>query len=208
MSIVQRCILQWLPLHQGSLRDQWGSENMEEVCYSLLLSHTTQWPASYFNLSLTFFPGLQHLMVTSPSAAHKSVLSAIMRHLHFVLLSLPVSSSILIYQISANWPIEGPLIYTIPDLTMMEITEGGIEDRPLCFMESAFSQSDKAVMDKLQNYVYDHPDVWWLVRSSWSKQYHTTALAWMALLFPICGHQNWWCRPNGREILALKTLCQ
>ena len=98
-------------------------------------------------------------MVTSPSAAHKLVLSAIIRHLHFVLLSLPVSASILTYQISANWPVEGPSIYAIPDLMILEITEGGTEDRPLCFMESVFLQRDKAVMDKLQNYVYDHPDV-------------------------------------------------
>ena len=98
-------------------------------------------------------------MVTSPSAAHESVLSAIIRHLHFVLLSLPVSASILTYQISTNWPIEGPSIYTIPDLTILEITEGGTEDRPLCFMESVFLQIDKVVMDKLQNYVSDHPDV-------------------------------------------------
>ena len=41
----------------------------------------------------------------------------------------------------------------------MELTEGGIEDRLLWFMESTFSQSDKAVMEKLRDYVYDHPDV-------------------------------------------------
>ena len=98
-------------------------------------------------------------MVTSPSAAHKSVLSAIIRHLHFALLSLPVSASILTYQISANWPIEGPLTYTIPDLMILEITEGGTKDRLLCFMESKFLQSDEVVMDKLQNYIYNHPDV-------------------------------------------------
>ena len=77
----------------------------------------------------------------------------------FVLLSLPVSASILTYQISANRPIEGPLIYAIPDLTILEITEGGTEDRQLCFMESTFLQSDEVVMDKLQNYIYNRPNV-------------------------------------------------
>ena len=103
----------------------------------------------YFNLSLTFFPGLQHLMVTSPSIAHESVLNAIMKHLHSILISLPVSASILNYQIHGNQPVEGPLIHAIPDLSIMELTEGGIEDRLLWFMESVFSQSDEAVMEKL-----------------------------------------------------------
>ena len=113
----------------------------------------------YFNLSLTFFPVLQHLMVASPSAAHESVLIAIKEYLHSVFISLPVSASILKYHIHGNQPIEGPLIYAIPDLTVLELTGSSLEDRPLCFMESTFSQSDEAVMKKLRDYVCDHPDV-------------------------------------------------
>jgi len=117
-------------------------------------------PLPSLKLSLTFFPLLQRLMVViTPSAAHESVLIAIKKHLHSVFISLPVPPSILDYHLHSNLPIGGPSIYAIPDLTIMELTEGGIEDRPLWFMESAFSQSDEAVMKKLRDYVNDHPDV-------------------------------------------------
>jgi len=113
----------------------------------------------YLNLSLSFFSNLQRLMISSPTAAHESILTAIIWQLSSVLATIPLPKGILTYQTHGNRHIQGQTICGIPDLTIMMVTEGSLEDRPIWLMESAFSQSNADVMEKLHAYIEDHPDL-------------------------------------------------
>ena len=98
-------------------------------------------------------------MVSSPTAAHESILTAIFWQLSSVLATIPLPKGIITYQTHGNRHIQGQTICGVPDLTIMMVTEGGLEDRPIWLMESAFSQNDADVTEKLRAYIEDHPDI-------------------------------------------------
>ncbi|KAI6137811.1 hypothetical protein BKA82DRAFT_4265626 [Pisolithus tinctorius] len=108
---------------------------------------------------LSYFPDSARLMVSSPSAVHEAVLSAMLGNLHTILDTIPVpKTTIDCLTMSAN-TIRTPSLRGIPDLTLMICTKGGLVGRPVWVMECAFSQSDNDVMRKLRAYAQDLPDV-------------------------------------------------
>ncbi|KAI5990937.1 hypothetical protein EDD15DRAFT_2369305 [Pisolithus albus] len=97
--------------------------------------------------------------MSSPSAAHESVLGAITRSLDRVLDTIPVPVNMLGCRTAPTENIATNSIKAIPDLSVMISTKGGMFERPVWLMECAFSQSDCDVMHKLDAYVRDIPDL-------------------------------------------------
>ena len=100
-------------------------------------------------------------MVSSPTPAHESVLSVITSGLTIALGTIPVPKSILPRLGSNSW-FEEDSILGVPDLSIMMWSKGNEsthQPRALCIMECAFTQSDLNVMEKLQAYVRDLPDL-------------------------------------------------
>ena len=102
-------------------------------------------------------------MVSSPSAVHKSILNALMSGLTCIMETIPVPTNVLFFQMAPNSGYENKSICAIPDLM---ITSWSCNDeachhgsRTIWLMESMFSQSNVSVMDKLQAYVDDEPDL-------------------------------------------------
>ncbi|KAI6013293.1 hypothetical protein EDC04DRAFT_2904708 [Pisolithus marmoratus] len=108
---------------------------------------------------LTYFPNSQRLMVSSPSAAHESVLHAIMKGLDHILDTIPLSKSSVTCQMMTAHSVDTVSVEAVPDLTVMMCTKAGQAGRPIWLMECAFSQSDHNVMRKLNTYVQDIPSV-------------------------------------------------
>ena len=98
-------------------------------------------------------------MVSSPTATHESILTAIIWQLSSILTTIPLPKGIITYQTHGNRHIQGQTICGVPDLMIMMVTEGSLEDQPIWLMESAFSQNDANVMEKLHAYIEDHPDI-------------------------------------------------
>ena len=112
---------------------------------------------------LTFFPSLQCLMVSSSSAVHESILNLVMGGLSCTLENIPVPPNIMYCQVAPNSGYESKSICTIPDL-MIKLWSCDDQDhhhdsQTICLFESAFSQSNTDIMDKLQAYVDDKPDL-------------------------------------------------
>ncbi|KAI5985347.1 hypothetical protein EDD15DRAFT_2302764 [Pisolithus albus] len=108
---------------------------------------------------LTFFPGSQTLMASSPSAAHESVLGVLAEDLCGTLLSLPVPRTTLACRTQGNNYLRGDSICGIPDLCIQMHSSASLKPRPLWIMESAFTQPDGDVMRKLHAYASDKPDL-------------------------------------------------
>ena len=102
-------------------------------------------------------------MVSSPSAVHESILNSVMGVLSCTLENIPVPPNIMYCQVTPNSGYESKSIRTIPDL-MIKLWSRDDQDRhhdsqTIWLFESAFSQSDADVMDKLWAYVNDEPDL-------------------------------------------------
>ena len=102
-------------------------------------------------------------MVSSPSTVHESILNALMSGLTCIMETIPVPTNVLFFQMAPNSGYENKSICTIPDL-MIKLWSRNNEARhhglqTIWLMESAFSQSNVSVMDKLQAYVDDEPDL-------------------------------------------------
>ena len=96
-------------------------------------------------------------MVSSPSATHESVLNAIIEDLTGILAAIPIPKTLVACRTMAANIIRGDSVHTIPDLTILMCTKGGLEGQPIWLMESSFSQSDHDVMRKLESYAKDIP---------------------------------------------------
>lgn len=108
---------------------------------------------------LTFFPGSQILFVSSPSAAHDSILSILVEDLCATLVNLPVPRTTVACRTHFNNYLRGDSIYSTPDLCIQMQSSASFFSRPLWIMESAFAQPDADVMRKLHAYVSDNPDL-------------------------------------------------
>ncbi|KAI5981789.1 hypothetical protein EDC04DRAFT_2916242 [Pisolithus marmoratus] len=108
---------------------------------------------------LTFFPGSQVLMASSPSDAHESVLSVLADDLCVTLHNLPVPMKTLECRAYRNSYLNGDSIRGIPDLCIQMRSRASPMPRRLWIMECAFAQPDADVMRKLQAYVSDYPDL-------------------------------------------------
>ena len=102
-------------------------------------------------------------MVSSPSAVHESILNVLMSGLTCIMETIPVPANVLFFQMAPNSGYENKSICAIPDL-MIKLWSRNDEarrhgSRTIWLMESAFSQSDVSVMDKLQAYVDDEPNL-------------------------------------------------
>ena len=102
------------------------------------------------------------MVSSSPTPAHESVLGTIMFITGHALGTIPAPVGML-PQTRTNNCFNEDSICGIPDLAIMmwgQDGEGGNrEPRALWLMESAFSQSDRDVMQKLNAYVRDLPDL-------------------------------------------------
>jgi len=110
------------------------------------------------NLRLTFFPYFERLMVSSPMPLHKSILNAVTGCLSYVFETIPVSSKVHL-DVKCNSGVSKELIEGTPDGIIDMWSKHDEELRRLWLMESAFSQSDKDVMDKLRDYACNAPDL-------------------------------------------------
>ena len=86
-------------------------------------------------------------MVLSPSAAHESVLAAVMEGLGGILKTIPIPKSELYCQIYANSSYQSESICLIPDMTIKMLINKSQEGpcrklQNIWLMESAFSQSN------------------------------------------------------------------
>ena len=70
--------------------------------YSFLPPHYRVNNSHIFRLRLSFFPTSQQLMVASPSAAHESILVALMWRVDYVLDTIPLPESILYCRVLPN----------------------------------------------------------------------------------------------------------
>lgn len=106
---------------------------------------------------LTFFPNSQLLMVSSPSFAHESILSVVMRNLDSVLSDIPAGDTVNC-QVYANSYVKAPSVWFVPDLLVLMHSDSSMcLSRPLWLMECTFAQTDHDVMRKLHAYVDDNP---------------------------------------------------
>ncbi|KAI6027237.1 hypothetical protein EDC04DRAFT_2717797 [Pisolithus marmoratus] len=106
---------------------------------------------------LIFFLNSQLLMVSSPSLAHKSILTVIMRNLGSVLSDSPVEGTV-DCQVYANSYVKGPSVCFILDLLMCMHSDNTLcLSCPLWLMECAFTQTDCDVMHKLCAYINNNP---------------------------------------------------
>ena len=93
-------------------------------------------------------------MVLSPSAAHESILAAVMEGLGGILKTIPIPKSKLYCQIYANSSYRSKSICLIPDMTIKMLinkSQEGPHHKPrnIWLIESAFSQSNHNIMDKI-----------------------------------------------------------
>ncbi|KAI5993370.1 hypothetical protein EDC04DRAFT_2806391 [Pisolithus marmoratus] len=99
---------------------------------------------------LIFFPNFQLLMVSSPSLAHESILTVVMRNLG--------SGAHVDCQVYTNSYVKGPSVCFILDLLMRMDSDNTLYlSCPLWLMECAFTQTDCNVMHKLRAYIDDNP---------------------------------------------------
>ncbi|KAL4069360.1 hypothetical protein J3A83DRAFT_4250782 [Scleroderma citrinum] len=98
---------------------------------------------------LTFFPGSQRLMVSSPSPIHESILVVIISDIDGTLRIIPVPQITLPRPGSSHY-FEEDSICGIPDLSIIMYGKGG---------EEGIRVPDRDVMRKLKAYVCDHPDL-------------------------------------------------
>jgi len=100
-------------------------------------------------------------MFSSPSSAHESILIAFKADLSTTLRTIPAPKSALPC-INSNKHFQEDSISGVPDLTIMmwgKGDRGHCEPQLLCIMESAFTQSDRDVMRKLEAYIHDLPNL-------------------------------------------------
>ncbi|KAL4068363.1 hypothetical protein V8B97DRAFT_2024919 [Scleroderma yunnanense] len=108
------------------------------------------WKSQVTNiLRLTFFPGSQRLMVSSPSPIHESILVVIISDIDGTLRIILVPQITLPRPGSSHY-FEEDSICGIPDLSIIMYGKGGEEG--ICVL-------DRDVMRKLKAYVCDHPDL-------------------------------------------------
>ena len=102
-------------------------------------------------------------MVSSPTPAHESIISALMDSLCNMLASIPAPDDALYFRTHTNSYLQEDSICAVPDGTIMMWDNDSGED--ICIpwaiwlMESALSQSDRDVMQKLHAYVCDVSDL-------------------------------------------------
>ena len=112
---------------------------------------------------MSFFPGSKHLMVSLPTPAHESIISALMDSLCNTLASIPAPDDALYFRTHTNSYLQEDSICAVPDGTIMMWDNDSSGDicipRAIWLMESAFSQSDRDVMQKLHAYVRDVSDL-------------------------------------------------
>ncbi|KIM58302.1 hypothetical protein SCLCIDRAFT_28197 [Scleroderma citrinum Foug A] len=115
------------------------------------------------NFRLSFFPGSKHLMVSSPTTAHESIISALMDSHCNMLATIPVPEDVLYFRTHTNSYLQEDSICAVPDSTIMMWDNDSCEDiripQPIWLMESAFSQSDHDIMWKLHTYVRNVSDL-------------------------------------------------
>ena len=101
-------------------------------------------------------------MASSPTAAHECILNAVIDSTYSILCTIPVPPTILSCRQLAKDYHQGRLICRIPNLAIKMWSgagEGGHVLQQIWLMESAFSQSDRDVMDKLQAFIQDLPNL-------------------------------------------------
>ena len=108
---------------------------------------------------LTFFPQSQRLMASSPTPAHESVLTVVKRRLTCLLDSIPVSYKVHLEVESAALISVSPGVSWTPDAIIEMWSKHNMKSRRLWLIESAFSQTDANVMEKLRGYVLAVPDL-------------------------------------------------
>ena len=116
--------------------------------------------SSFLSFKLSFFPGPQYLMASSPSSVHECILKVAMWALDRDLYNIPVSKDIVSFEALPNHFHESDSLYAVPDLAvwMWSRNRKGVRSaRTIWMLESAFSQSDTGVMDKLREYVRNLP---------------------------------------------------
>ena len=98
-------------------------------------------------------------MVLSPTPAHESVLTVLKRRLTCLLDSIPVSYKVHLEVESAALIRVSPEVSWIPDAVVELWSKHNTKSRRLWLVESAFSQTDVNVMEKLRRYVLAVPDL-------------------------------------------------
>ena len=116
--------------------------------------------SSFLSFKLSFFPGPQYLMASSPSSVHECILKVAMQALDRDLYNIPVSKDIVSFEALPNHFHESDSLYAVPDLAirMWSRNRKGVRSaRTIWMLESEFSQSDTDMMDKLWEYIRDLP---------------------------------------------------
>ena len=102
-------------------------------------------------------------MVSSPSAAHESILNTVMEDLARILTTIPIPPDIVCCRVCPNTGYQSELICAIPDLTILMFSKRLAESprllQTIWVMESTFNQSDNDVMEKLRCYTHSNPDL-------------------------------------------------
>ena len=96
-------------------------------------------------------------MVSSPTAAHESVLDAMKASLTFALATIPVPRQILCWVVKGNNYVQQESVRAIPDLTI-KLHHGQV-GQEIWLLQCTFSRLDESVMKKLEAYVRDIPDL-------------------------------------------------
>ncbi|KIK14322.1 hypothetical protein PISMIDRAFT_17362 [Pisolithus microcarpus 441] len=143
--------------------------------------------------------------MSSPLAAHESVLGAITKSLDRILDTIPVPVTMLGCRTVPTENIATDSINAIPDLSIMISTKGGLLEQPVWLMECVFLQSNCDIMCKLDAYVRDIPDLLVIgkILITQAEQYASPgsngSVAWQLRSLDTMTQEEWLCNHSAND---------